>query len=437
MRDLLLTAIVFGSIPFIFYRPHIGVLVWVWLTFMTPFNYAWAFAVDFRFAFMIAAITVVAWIVSREPKRIVLNMPSAALLVFWLFTGLTTLFALFPDQAQAKWIELTKIVAIDLVVTVALFTDRRRINTLIWVIVGSIGFFGVKGGISTLVTGGTVHVGAVDGSYFSDNNLLAAALLMTIPLMRYLQTASTERLVRWGLAVAIAFCILGVLGTQSRGGFVGLIVVALMLFARSPKKLIFSFGLIVILAGGITFMPDSWVERMQTIGSQDVDASVQGRFDAWAFAYEFAQERPLMGGGFQAFRANLDEAGSLGYRSAHSIYFQVLGEHGFTGLLLYLLLIVSSLLFTVSAIRKMRGDPDLLWARNLMRMVQISMVVFLVTGVFLSMAYFELFVFLIAISIGVDQYVRAVISAGQPETRRDRTDRLAVAGTSTQPRIAE
>lgn len=406
MRDLLLTAIVFGTIPFIFYRPYIGVLVWVWLTFMTPFNYAWSFAVDFRFAFVIAAVTVLAWIISREPKRIVWTVPSAALLAFWLFTGLTTLFALFPDQAQAKWIELTKIVAIDLVVTVALFTDRRRINTLIWVVVGSIGFFGVKGGIGTLLTGGTIHIGAVDGSYFSDNNFLAAALLMTIPLMRYLQTVSTEKLMRWGLGLAIALCILGVLGTQSRGGFVGLIVVALMLFARSPKKLVFSFGLIVILAGGITFMPASWTERMQTIGSQDVDASVQSRFDSWAFAYDFVLEHPLAGGGFQAFRANVDPTSSVGYRSAHSIYFQVLGEHGFTGLIIYLVLVVSSFLFGMFTVRKIGGDPGLVWARNLMHMVQISMFVFLVTGAFLSMAYFELFVFLIAVTIAVDQVVR-------------------------------
>ena len=67
----------------------------------------------------------------------------------------------------------------------------------------SIGFFGIKGGIFTLLTGGIKPVGGADNAYFSDNNLLAVALLMTIPLMRYLQLTSGQRVVRWGLMGAI------------------------------------------------------------------------------------------------------------------------------------------------------------------------------------------------------------------------------------------
>ena len=57
MRDILLAAIVFGSIPFIFYRPHVGILMWAWLSYMTPYRFTWTFAYDFRFALMIAAVT--------------------------------------------------------------------------------------------------------------------------------------------------------------------------------------------------------------------------------------------------------------------------------------------------------------------------------------------------------------------------------------------
>ena len=431
MRDLLLTAIVFGSIPFIFYRPYIGVLMWVWLTFMTPFNYAWTFAVDFRWAFMIAAVTVVAWIISREPKRIVWSVPSAALLIFWAFTGLTTLYALFPDQAQAKWIELTKIVAIDLVVTVALFTDRRRINTLVWVIVGSIGFFGIKGGIFTLLTGGVHRAGAVEGSYFSENNELAAALVILIPLMRYLQTVSSEKLVRWGLVLAIGLCMIAVLGTQSRGGFVGLVVVAILLFARSRRKVIASFALLVLLAGGTAFMPDAWVARMQTIGTSEVDASIQGRFDAWQFGYRLAQERPLLGGGFEAFRANEDPTSGVGYRTAHSIYFETMGEHGFLGLALYIFMIGSTLLLSASVIRRSNSFSDLAWAGYLMHMVQVSLIVFLVVGVVAAMTYFELFIYLIAITVAVDQLVRSHIKSRAVEPQSGEPVRQLVAGAGT------
>ncbi len=430
MRDLLLTAAVLGSIPFIFYRPHIGVLVWVWLSFMTPFNYAWTFAVDFRFAFIIAAVTMVAWIISDEPKRVVLTTPSVFLLAFWAFTGVTTAFALFPDLAKSQWIELTKIIAIDLVVTTALFSSRRRIDALVWTIILSIGFFGVKGGIGTLASGGLIRVGAVDGSYFADNNFLGAALVMILPLMRYLQLNSRERLVRWSLGIAMALTVIGILGTQSRGAFIGLIVVSVLLLARSRRRVLFSGALITMLALGINFMPDSWTARMQTITAGEVDVSVQGRLDAWRFGYELALERPLTGGGFEAYRSNRDETSSVGYRFAHSVYFQVLGEHGFVGLFIYLVVALSGLLFSVSALRRTSGNPELIWARDLFRMVQISLAAFLVTGAFLSMAYFELFVFLAAITIAADRVLRVDVSAAAQGHRGTAPDALAAGSNS-------
>ncbi len=193
MRDILLAAMVFGSIPFIFYRPHIGVLVWAWLSYMTPYRYTWSFAYDLRFALVIAMVTLVAWLLSREPKRIPWNLTTISLIAFWAWTSLTTIFAMFPGPAEARWLELTTITLIDGIVTIAIFGDRARLQALLWVIAASIGFFGIKGGIFTLLTGGINPVGGADNVYFSDNNLLAAALLMTIPLMRYLQLTSERQ----------------------------------------------------------------------------------------------------------------------------------------------------------------------------------------------------------------------------------------------------
>jgi probable O-glycosylation ligase (exosortase A-associated) len=329
---------------------------------MTPYRYTWTFAYDFRFAYIIAIVTLAAWFLSREPKKIVWSGVTVFMLAFWAWSTLTLQFAEFPGPANVRWEEMTKIVMMDGLVTMALFTTRARLDALIWVIVASIGFFGVKGGIFTIVTGGHYQVSGAPGSYFGSNNYLAAALLVTIPLMRYLQLQSKHRLARWGLSAAMILCVFSVLGSQSRGGLVGLLVLVLVLFARTRKKLLVSFGLLAALSIGFIFMPDSWHERMATIIDYQGDASAEGRLTAWSYGYQKALEKPLLGGGYEAFLGHV--------RSAHSIYFQVLGEHGFVGLAFYLLFLGASFLLAGSVARRAAEHPDLIWAKDLMRMVQ-------------------------------------------------------------------
>ncbi|MGH8679553.1 MAG: putative O-glycosylation ligase, exosortase A system-associated, partial [Burkholderiales bacterium] len=301
MRDLVLTVFVLGTIPFIFYRPYIGIYVWAWLSYMTPYRYTWAYAYDFRFAYIIAFVTLVAWLMSREPKKVPWAGVTAFMLAFWFWSTVTLQFAEFPEPAQAKWEEVTKIVLMDGIVTMALLTTRARLDVLIWVIAVSIGFFGVKGGIFTIVTGGHYQVSGASDSYFGENNFLAAALLVTIPLMRYLQLQARHKLASWGLSAAMILCVFSVLGSQSRGGLVGLLALVLVLFARTRRKLLISLGLIAAVSVGFAFMPDSWHERMATILNYQEDASAVGRLTAWAYGYDKALEKPLVGAGYEAF----------------------------------------------------------------------------------------------------------------------------------------
>lgn len=165
-------------------------------------------------------------------------------------------------------------------------------------------------------------------------------------------------------------------------------------------------GIAVIIILGISFMPESWHARMGTIASENVDASVQGRFDAWAYGIDLAMERPITGGGFRAFEGNIiTDTGTS--RSAHSIYFEVLGEHGFVGLVLYLALGIGTFLTGTRVLRYTRGQPDLSWARDLASMLQVSLITFAMAGTFLGLAFFDLYYHLVEIMILVGAVVRS------------------------------
>lgn len=396
MRDILVTLIVMGSIPIILIKPHIGVLMWSWISYMNPHRLTWGFAYDFRFALIVGAVTIFAWLISREPKRLPWHPVTFLLVALTLWVSFTTLFAEFPDHAQAKWERTIKILVVNGFLTLALMRSKPRLDALIWVIVVSIGFFGVKGGIFTLLTGGTYILSGPGDTFIGDNNSLALALITVMPLMRYLQLSTEMRWIRWGLVVAMLLCLIAVLGTHSRGGLIGLAAMLLVLFVKTRRKLLISVGLGLVLAFGIGFMPERWQGRMESILAYEQEASAQTRFEAWQYAIDTAMESPLIGGGFEVFRGN--KAPTLaGYRSAHSIYFEVLGEHGFVGLVLFLALGIATFLAGRSIIRQARGNPDLAWARDLASMIQAGLVGYAVAGVFLNLAFFDLYYHLVAI----------------------------------------
>ena len=199
MRDLLVALLVFGAIPWIFARPYIGALVYAWLGLMNPHRLTWGFAYSFPFGMVTALATIAAMLISSEKKRLPWSSTLVVWMLFVLWMNVTTLFAILPDAALEEWDRTMKI-QLMVLVTLLLMHGRHRINAFVWVIVVSLGFFGVKGGIFALITGGQYVVMGPMDSFITDNNTLALALIMILPLMRYLSLLASNKNVRLGLA---------------------------------------------------------------------------------------------------------------------------------------------------------------------------------------------------------------------------------------------
>jgi probable O-glycosylation ligase (exosortase A-associated) len=350
---------------------------------------------------IIALVTLIALLLSREDKRIPWTRETVVLLIFILWMCVTTLFALHPEPA---WNELVKVLKIELMtfVTMMLMKDRFRIDLLVWVIAFSLGFYGVKGGFFTITTGGGYHVMGPERSFIGGNNEIGLALIMTVPLMRYLHLQSKHAWVKWGLMLAMGLTFVAILGTQSRGALVGLVPMTLMLLGKTRKRLFLLLLMGPVLYAGYQFMPQSWHDRMQTIVTYQQDASAMGRINAWEFAFNLAKDRPLVGGGNQAFTPDLfaryapepDEV-----HDAHSIYFEVLAEHGFVGLILFLILGWFTWRTCSEVAKQARANPDGQWMADLAGMLQVSLVGYAASGAFLGLAYFDLYYHLIAIVV--------------------------------------
>ncbi len=390
MRDIVVTLVVFGALPFILRQPWIGILVWNWIGIMNPHRLGWGFAVNFPFAQIVAIVTVIGLLFSKEPKRFPANAVTITLLTWIGWLVFTHFFALSGEDSYEGLIKFLKIQFVILLGLV-LMQQRDRIQWLVWVLVISIGFYGVKGGLFTIRGGGSGMVLGPMGTFIEGNTEIGLALVMMLPLMRYLQLNEARKWVRRGLVAAMVLTAAGILGTQSRGALVGGAAMGLFFWLKSRHKGMLTIMMAIVVPVFLNSMPETWWAKMATIFTYEQDASAMGRIQAWGFAFNLALDRPIVGGGFGSFVPSnfAIYAPGVQARAGHSIYFDQLGNHGFVGLGLFILLMLTAWQTGSKIMSLTKKVPEQRWAYDLAAMCQVCLIGYWTGGAFLSLSYFD------------------------------------------------
>jgi len=343
------------------------------------------------YAQVAAIVTLLGLLFTKERRNPLDSTPAKALLAFTIWVCITLHFSIYFEQSYGLWERSMKIFLM-IFVTIALIDDKRKIDWFVWVCTFSIAYYGVKGGLFAIQTGGNYRIWG-PGGFIGGNNEIGLAILTIIPLVYYAYLQATNKWVRWALMASVLLCAVATLSTYSRGALLGIAAMTLFLWLKAKNnKLVLGALIVAAVLVVLPFMPQHWWDRMDTIQTYEEDDSALGRINAWTMAWNLASDR-IFGGGFQIYYADVfarysPDPGRI--HAAHSIYFQVLGEHGFIGLFLFLSIGV----FTWIEARKLIaiGDhhPAHKWAADLARMVQVSMIGFAVGGAFLSLAYWDL-----------------------------------------------
>jgi putative inorganic carbon (hco3(-)) transporter len=198
-------------------------------------------------------------------------------------------------------------------------------------------------------------------------------------------------------------------------------------------------------------VPEKLYKRTETIQSYEEDTSAMQRIRAWHVAWNIALDRPLTGAGFEFESSPVHHdrwwsyvpesyIGLYGEKAhvAHSIYFQMLGQHGFIGLGLFLALLVS-VLRTLRAIQKdARANPDLNWMGDYAAAIRIAIFGYAVSGAFLNVAFFDLLYLFVGITAVLHKELaasQATPATSEQTTSLSRRTRLQIQGES--PRLAE
>ena len=405
-RDIAVTLIILRLLPVCLTQVWRGILVWAWIGYMNPHKLCWGFARTMPFALIVGIATLLGMFASADKERRPMPMfrETWMLIALWVIYTLSTITAFYPDEA---WPQLEKVSKILLFAFVPLwyFQKRDRLRQFFLVLALSLGFYGLKGGIWVFRTGalGSSAVLGPEGTFLGGNTEIGLALNMTLPFLLILAREEPRRWLRRLMYIAFAFSILATIFTYSRGAVLGLPVVLIMLFMRARRRII---GIIAIAVLGffiMTFPPQEWFDRMETIQTYEQDRSATMRLESWEVAWKFALDYPILGGGFwvlphdEIFSRYLQNY--IRSQSAHSIYFTVLADHGFPGFFLFVGLILSSF-WTLSSLRRAASRrPDAAWLANYAEMIQASLMAYVVSGAFISQSYWDLFYHLVSFVI--------------------------------------
>lgn len=413
MRDLILLAAFLAVIPFIFKRPVVGAMAYAVFSLGNPHRLTFGFAANFQFALILCLVTLIAVVISKEKKTLPMSSPTVLLILFCIWITITTIFAQVPDSAWIDWDRTSKIM---LMIFVTLLTVRtiNDVKMLALVVALSLGFWGVKSGIFVILSGGGEGLRGPARSFISDNNTLALAMVTITPLLVYVITLVESKWLKRAVIGMAALTALAAIGSYSRGALLGVFAMGFFLWLKSSHKFKIGLAFAVIVPIVLLNMPPEWMGRMHTIETYEEDASATGRINSWYFAINVANAF-VLGGGPNVFAPHmflLYAPDPTRFYDAHSIYFQVLGELGYIGLALFLALFAATWRTGTRVIRHCDGREELAWAGMLARMCQVSIIGYMTSGAFLTLAYYDLIYYVIAILITLD---KVLIRAPQPD----------------------
>lgn len=446
MLNLFLTAFVTAFLAAGVRRPFLFVLAYAYIDIVAPQKVSWGFLQSIPISLIAFVCAVIAWAVAENKDGIRFSPRQFILLLLLIYCGLTTRTADFPEEALVKWDWVWKALVFAMFLPLTLRT-RLRIEALALIMVLSVGVIVIGGGIKTLAGGGgygELKLLVNDNTGLYEGSIISTVAVCVMPLALWLARYGTifkPNWLVWLFALGICFsCLLMPVGTQARTGLICVAVLGVMML-RSVKRRMLYIGVIGGLAlVAIPLLPQSFTERMNTIRNHQSDQSASTRVAVWKWTIEYAKTHPF-GGGFEAYRQNVltydtiqaENAGDNNTaietqrieergRAYHSSYFEMLGEQGYPGLALWLLLHILGVVHMEVIRRNYAKDmsPELGWVTPLADALQQAQIVYLFGGAFVGIAFQPFCYMLVGLQCGLSAYIGRVKRAAPKPFRVQR-----------------
>ena len=429
MRDLFFVAFL-GAILFMaLRRPYLFILTYCYVDIVAPQRLSFMLLNKVPISLILFGLALLGWFIGDNKKGMRFDHLQVVLLALLVYCGISTMNADFPIEAAEKWGWVWKALLWSMFLPLVLRT-RLRIEALVLVMVLSAATLAINGGMKTALGGsgyGSLKLLLDDNSGLFEGSIFSTVAISIIPLILWLARYGTifkPSPYVWAFAIAlVGACLLIPIGTQARTGLVCAVLLALLAFKDSKHKVGFVMGLVGLAVVALPFVPSAFSNRMDTITNYQSDESASTRVAVWKWTWEYALDHP-MGGGFEMYRQNqlqvnkviVTESGGQTMRQVvpytdkgrafHNSYFEMLGEQGFPGLLLWLYLQVVCI-FRMEKVRRRYKvhRPEDAWVRPFATALQGTHLVYLLGGTFVGIAFLPFIFMVVALQIGLHTYL--------------------------------
>ena len=440
MRDLGFVFYLLALVGLGFRRPFLFVLAYAYVDIVSPQHLSYYLLNGAQISSIVAALAVGGWLIADDKRDFSISGRQVLMLILLLYCGFTTYAADFPDDAITKWDWVWKAIFWAIFLPFTLRTRLRVEAYLLFMTVSAAAII-IVGGIKTLASGGgygALNLMVTSNTGLYEGSTISTVAIAIVPIILWLARFGTIYPRDWrvrAFAYNLIFaCLLIPVGTEARTGLV-CIAALVILMLRDVKRRIVYMGLIgLAAAAAIPMLPDSFSSRMETISNYEADSSATSRLAVWAWTWEYAQKNPL-GGGVEAYRQNslqvktvaTKESGQVQQvseqvlvdkgRAYHSSYFEMLGEQGYPGLILFLLIHGAGLArMEILRRRYKAAEGDDAWISPLATALQGAQLIYLVGSLFVGIAFQPFIFMLLGVQIGFDRLLarRAKVDAKQP-----------------------
>jgi putative inorganic carbon (HCO3(-)) transporter len=433
MRDLVFVGYLAAIMLLAFKRPFLFTLVYAYIDIVSPQRLSYFLLNSIPLSLILFVLAVLGFLASDDKRDVRIAPRWVLLLMLLAYCGYTTTVAAEPVAALEKWGWVWKALVFAAFLPLTLRT-KLRIEALVLTMVLCASALIVTGGIKTAAGGGgygSLVILIDDNSGLFEGSIISCVAITIIPLILWLAKHSTifkpDWKVRLYAAALIFACLLIPVGTQARTGVVCIAVLGLLLLRYARYRMLYLGGVALLGLAAIPFLPSSFTERTDTIKNYKADESASTRLAVWAWTWEYVKEHP-MGGGFEVYRQNrirydiaqgtkqgelppvdapeVKEIVDQG-RAFHSSYFEMLGEQGFPGLIIWLIIQLGGV-WRMEVIQRMyrkRDRPDESWVAPLATALQNAQIIYLVGSLFVGIAFQAYFFMLTALQIGFDTYL--------------------------------
>ena len=434
MRDIFFILFLIAILGMAVRRPFLFVLAYAYVDIVAPQRLSYYLLNSVSLSQWVIILAVLGWLLTDNKRDTRFDFLQVVILTLLVYCGFTTLGADFPEEAAMKWSWVWKALVFSLFLTLVLRT-RLRIEAILLTLVLSCAALAISGGMKTALGGGgygQLRLLLDDNSGLFEGSIFSMAAISIIPIILWLARHSSifpqrglEGKLVWLFAILLIFaCLLIPVGTQARTGLVCAAFLAAYYLRDSKRRALYITGIGAVLLVAVPLLPAAFASRMSTIDDYQADQSASTRIAVWQWTWDYALENPT-GGGFAAYRGNelrvdrvivTGEGNSRSIRiepytdqarAYHNSYFEMLGEQGFPGLILWLTLHITCL-FRMELIRRRykRATGDNSWIAPLASALQASQLVYLLGSMFVGIA-FQPFMFLIlATQIGLHGYLK-------------------------------